>query len=108
MNIKLTTTDGRLFANVDNWNDANIAAKSIFKRQYYSDLCYDITFDDGTQVNGSIDLEPQCFHKGHQNTIITTHLKTFWTNITEVKLPHFQITESDIKHFAFLLTKLAA
>ncbi len=106
MTIKLTTSTGNLFAIVNNWSDANLAAKSIFKRQYYSDLYYSIAFDDGESISGSIDLEPQSFHKGHQKTIFTTHLKTFWTNISKVKLPHFQVTQEDKDYFSFLLTKL--
>jgi hypothetical protein len=108
MTIKLTTTKGNLFAIINNWNDANLAAKSIFKRNYYSDLCYDITFDDGEKISGSIDLEPQSFHKEHQSEIITTHLKTYWGNISNIVLPRFPFTQEDKDYFTFLLTKLAA
>lgn len=106
MKITLKTSTGSLFAIVNNWQDANLISKSIFKRNYYSDLYYDIEFEDGQCINGSIDLEPQCFHKPHQNEIFTKHLKTFWTNISKVKLPHFAIGENDVKLFTNLLTKL--
>jgi len=106
MKITLTTSTGSLFAILNNWEDANLISKSIFKRNYYSDLYYKIEFADGQCINGSIDLEPQCFHKPHQNEIFTWHLKTFWTNISKVKLPHFAIGENDIKLFTNLLTKL--
>ena len=106
MKITFTTSSGSLFAKVDNWNDANLITKSIFKRNYWSDLYYDIEFTDGQCINGSIDLEPQCFHRPHQNELFTWHLKTFWTNISNIKLPHFAISENDVKLFTNLLTKL--
>jgi len=106
MKIQLTDSRGHLFANVGNWDDANLVAKSIFKRQYWSDLYYSITFDDGESINGSIDLEPTSFHKPHQNSIFLTHLKTYWGNISRLGSPKFGITESDIEYFKGLLNRL--
>ncbi len=106
MKIRLTDSKGSLFAEVQNWDDANVAAKSIFKRNYWSDLYYFIEFDDNQETYGSIDLEPKSFHRPHQNNLFTTHLHTFWSNCSKVKLPHFQITSEDVAYFKFLLTKL--
>lgn len=105
MRISLFDSTASHFATVNNWSDANVAAKAIFKRQNWSDLYYDIFFDDGTQTGGSIDLEPESFHKPHQNEIFTWHLRTFWTNISKSKpLPH--LTQEDIDFTAKLLTYL--
>lgn len=84
MIIQLYDSRKKLFTTVNSWESANVAAKAIFKRQYWSDLYYSIVFDDGVKVSGSIDLEPKSFHKEHQNKIVTWHLKTFWTNISKL------------------------
>ena len=108
MKIRLTNSNGGLFAEVQTWQDANTAAKSIFKRQYWSDLYYFIEFDDSLEVYGSIDLEPASFHRPHQNELFTWHLKTFWGNCAKVTQPSPLISKDDIQYFKFLLTKLAA
>lgn len=81
MKIILTTSTGKIFAEVQTLREANIAAKSVFKRNYWSDLYYHIMFDDGSETSGSIDLEPAEFHKPHQNNLFTWHLNTYWNNI---------------------------
>ena len=106
MRIQLTDSKGNLFAMLSNWDDANLAAKSIFKRDYWSDLYYSITFEDGESINGSIDLEPKSYHKPHQNNIILNHLKTYWGNISRLNSPQFGITKNDIKYFKGLLNRL--
>lgn len=95
MKIILSNSNGSTFATVNNWQDANTAAKAIFKRQYWSDLYYDIFFQDGTQTAGSIDLEPASFHKPHQKELFTTHLKTFWGNISKAT-PKPYLSQEDI------------
>lgn len=105
MKIILSTTDGNKFAEVNSWEKANEAAKAIFKRQYWSDIVYDIWMTDGTQVSGSIDLEPSCFHKPHQKNIITNHLKTFWTNVSKSS-PKPYLTQENIKFCKNLLKYL--
>lgn len=105
MKIILSNSDGKTFAVVYNWSAANVASKAIFKRQYWSDLYYDITFDDGTHTSGSIDLEPECFHKSHQNEIFTWHLETFWSNVSKsTPLPYLK--QSDIDYAKRLLINL--
>jgi len=108
MKIRLTDSNGALFAQVNDWDSANIAVKSIFKRNYWSDLYYWIEFDDKQEAYGSIDLEPQSFHKPHQNNIFTHQLKTFWNNCSKQKPGNFGLNSEDIKYFKFLLTKLPA
>lgn len=105
MKIILSDSKGATFAKVTNWSDANTAAKAIFKRQYWSDLYYDILFDDGTQTGGSIDLEPESFHKPHQKELFTTHLKTFWSNVSKTT-PKPYLTQKDINFCKTLLTYL--
>jgi len=105
MTIRLTDSNGNLFAQVQNWNNANLAAKSIFKRQYWSDLYYFIEFDDKHEAYGSIDLEPESFHKPHQKELFTWHLKTFWGNCSKAK-PQTGLSADDITYFKFLLTKI--
>lgn len=105
MKILLFTSTTSLFATVTSWDAANVAAKAVFKKQYWSDLYYAIFFDDGTTTAGSIDLEPYSFHKDHQNELFTWHLRTFWTNVSKSNpMPH--LTQEDINFKANLLTYL--
>lgn len=106
MQIILADSDNRQLAKVSSWDNANVAAKALFKKQYWSDLYYSIVFDDGNEISGSIDLEPQSFHAPHQNQIVTWHLKTFWGNISRAKLPRFPLTQQDIDECKKLLTYL--
>ncbi len=105
MTIVLFDSNGSTFASVTSFEMANVAAKAVFKRQFWSNLYYDIFFDDNTQTAGSIDLEPESFHKPHQNELFTWHLRTFWTNVSKSKpLPY--LTQEDIDFTAKLLTYL--
>jgi hypothetical protein len=104
--IVLTDSRGHKFATIKGWEDANVAAKAIFKRQNWSDLYYNITFNDGETISGSIDLEPESFHKPHQNEIFTWHLKTFWTNISKLTSPYLGFTMEDIEDCKKLITYL--
>jgi len=106
MKIRLTTSTGSLFAEVETMEAANIAAKSIFKRNKWSDLYYFIEFDDNQEAYGSIDLEPASFHREHQNNLFTWHLKTFWSNCVK-NVGKFGISEEDKNYFNFLLKKLS-
>jgi len=102
----LSNDMGHKFASVNSWEDANVAAKAIFKRQYWSNLYYEIFFDDGETISGVIDLEPESFHKPHQNQIFTWHLKTFWGNISKLTKPYGGITMQDVEDCKKLLTYL--
>lgn len=110
MKILLSSSTGSKFAEVDNFTNANVAAKAVFKCNYWSDLYYDILFDDGTQTAGSIDLEPQSFHKPHQNIIFTNHLKTWWGNVSRITPNEYGFmkgfTQEDIDFCKKLLTYL--
>ncbi len=107
MKITLSNSNKKIFAIVTSWDDANIAAKSILKRQYWSDLYYSIEFENGKEISGSIDLEPNDFHKPHQSNIITTHLKTFWGNVSRLNPSNYYgYTEEDINECKTLLNYL--
>lgn len=106
MKIILSDDRGHKFATVTTWDKANEAVKAIFRRNRWSDLIYDIFFDDGTQTGGNIDLEPQSFHKPHQNEIFTTHLKTFWGNISKQQPGTWALTADDIQFCKNLLNYL--
>lgn len=105
MKILLLDYKSSIFASVESWDAANIAAKAVLKRKYWSNLYYDIHFDDGTSTAGSIDLEPESFHKPHQNEIFTWHLRTFWTNISKAE-PSPNWTQKNIDFASKLLTYL--
>lgn len=94
MTITLSASNGNVFATVTSWAAANVAAKAIFKRQQYSDLYYLIDHPD-VNVMGSIDLEPESFHKPHQHKILTWHLKTFWGNVSKSQ-PNTLMSQADI------------
>lgn len=106
MKIILSDYNGSKFATVTTWEKANEAAKAIYRRNRWSDLIYDIFFDDGTQTAGSIDLEPHSFHKPHQNQIFTTHLRTFWGNVSKQQPGKYGLTADDIQFCKTLLNYL--
>lgn len=106
MNITLKSSDGHTFTVSRGWENANAAARAVFKRRYYSDLHYLIIFDDGDGIEGVIDLEPYDFHARHQREIVTTHLRTFWGNIAKIKPPHWGFTAADVERCKKLLTYL--
>ena len=105
MKIILSTSEGNKFATLQDWEHANDAAKAIFKRNYWSDLYYDIFFDENNHVSGSIDLEPKSFHKDHQNNLFTWHLKTFWGNVSK-STPKPYLSQEDINYCKILLNYL--
>lgn len=105
MKIILSTSTGTKFATVQSWEEANEAAKAIFKKDCWSDLYYDIFLNEDNHVSGSIDLEPQSFHKSHQNKIFTWHLKTFWSNISKAT-PKSYLSQEDINYCKSLLNYL--
>lgn len=104
MKIILSDSTGKKFTTLAEWEAANVAAKAIFKKQYWSDLYYEIFFNDGTEVTGSIDLEPKSFHDPHINKIFTNHLQTFWGNISKLQQPKYGLTSADIDFCKTLLT----
>lgn len=106
MKILLTTREGKIFTQVNTWDAANVAAKAVIKHFTYSDLYYSITFDNGEEVAGSIDLEPRSFHTPYWNCIVTKHLKTFWTNISKLPAPKYGLTQEDIEECKKLLQHL--
>lgn len=108
MTIHLSTNQGDKFTTVKSWEEANQAARAIFKRDNWSDLVYQIVFDDGIKTAGSIDLEPSSFHTRHQREIFTNHMRTFWSNVAKLKpqtAPYF-VTQEDIDFTKSLLTYL--
>lgn len=106
MKIILSNSDGKLFTTATSWSQANQAARAIFKRNFWSDLIYYIIFDDGKETAGSIDLEPASFHTRHQREIVTTHLQTFWGNVSKQKPGKYGLTEEDINFTKGLLNYL--
>ena len=62
---------------------ANEALYYFWKRNKHSDVYYDITFEDGETLEGSIDLEPHSFHEDHKHNILTWHINTFWNNVAK-------------------------
>lgn len=102
---KKAATDGKAITKVNSFELANVACKALFKQQKWSDIYYTITFADGKEVVGAIDIEPESHFKPFQGTIFTTHLKTFWTNVSKAK-PIAYITQNDIDECASLLSYL--
>ena len=106
MIIHLSTYHGEKFTTVTSWDQANQAARAIFKRDTWSDLVYQIIFDDGNETAGSIDLEPQSFHTRHQREIVTNHMRTFWGNVSKQKPGKYGLTQEDINFTKGLLNYL--
>jgi hypothetical protein len=109
MEIRLTDSRGNLFAQVTTWEDANAAARAVFKRQTWSDIYYFIEFNSKQETHGSIDIEPHSFHTRHQREIFTKHLKTFWGNLANLdpqKAKIYGVNEEDKRFFKYLLTEL--
>ena len=104
MEIILTDSRGSQFCKVATFEQANTAAKAVIKRRRWSDLYYKITFDEGTETEGSIDLEPRTFHQPHLSHIITNHLKTWWTNVSNSKASYLP---EDYKQFCKRLLTLS-
>lgn len=108
MQIILSNSDGHKFTTARSWDEANQAARAIFKRNFWSDLYYQIIFDDGKETAGSIDLEPASYHTRHQREIVTNHMRTFWGNVAKLapnKAPYFY-SEEDINFTKGLLNYL--
>jgi hypothetical protein len=103
MRIKIETSEGNLFANVGRLSQANEVMSAILKRNYWSNLFYEICFDSGNSIQGSIDLEPRGFH-GKLNPF-TTHLETFWSNILKSQR-EWEISKGDKEYFFKLFIDL--
>lgn len=65
-----------------NWDEANKALRWMIDQQVWSNAPYDIEFEDGEAVDGTIDLEPKSFWDG-KNEPLTWHLNTFWGNVSK-------------------------
>jgi hypothetical protein len=81
--VELKTLDGKDFYEGINIQDADAALYHIWKRKKYSDVAYEIEFENGTELEGSIDLEPHDFHADHKHHILSWHIKNLWKNISE-------------------------
>ena len=103
MTIKLENTQGNLFAKVSSLQEANNAMAAIVKRNYWSDLFYEICFDSGNSIQGSIDLEPKGFHEKLKP--FTNHLNTFWTNILKSQR-EWEVSKGDKEYFFELFIDL--
>lgn len=89
MKIELFSHRDFVFAICDTYEQANVAMKAIVKREYWSDVMYDIKFDDGREASGSIDIEPRSFFNGKLNCVFTEHIKTFWTNVSNATVEKY-------------------
>lgn len=67
---------------VFSWEQANNVIKAIWNAKKFSNVNYCLHFDFGVQ-EGVIDIEPRSHFLPYQNTILTTHLKTFWGNVVK-------------------------
>lgn len=70
---------GRVFRS---WHQANDALRYIIDQQKYSDAVYEVEFQDGETLDGTIDLEPKSFWDSKNNPL-TWHLNTFWGNVSK-------------------------
>lgn len=61
---------------------ADQALREILDKRLYSDIYYTITYDDGYELYGSIDLEPISFWKD-KGSPLTGHLSYFWKKMSE-------------------------
>lgn len=105
MTITLLNSNNRIFAVACSWEMANRLAKKFFIKNLGSDLYYAIDLG-AEQAAGSIDLEPRSFHEGHKDSIITTHLATWWGNIAKLTKPTFGIETEFVEQCKRLLSYL--
>ncbi len=75
--------------------DANKAMRREIDGGHVSDMPYEVVFEDGESIKGSIDLEPQSFWKGNESPF-TWHLQTFYGNIAAAQPKGTIITQEDI------------
>lgn len=107
MQIILNSTFNTCFASVNSWEQANTAARAIWKRNKYSDIAYKITFDDGETASGTIDIEPKSHFAPVNRNILTWHLKTFWTNISKADRTRYPyVSEEEQEYFKKMLNYL--
>lgn len=100
MKTTLTTSDNKILVSNATPEQANVALKSIHRRNRHSDIYYHIQFNNGQHVTGSIDMEPRSFHQPHKDTILTTHILTYWGNVAKADLKKYPWLDEDSKKFA--------
>jgi hypothetical protein len=66
------------------YDGANDKMRWILDNKKFSDLNYNIQFEDGETLSGVIDCEPREFFDGVSNPL-TRHLNTFWGNVAKGK-----------------------
>lgn len=66
------------------YDGANDKMRWLLDNKKFSDLNYNIEFEDGETLSGVIDCEPREFFKGVANPF-TRHLNTFWGNVAKGK-----------------------
>lgn len=86
---------------VFSWEQANNVIKAIWNAKKFSNVEYKLHFDFGVQ-QGTIDIEPRSHFMPYKETILTTHLKTFWSNLSNAK--DIEVTER--QYFAGLVHEL--
>jgi hypothetical protein len=82
--VVLSDDNEKVFVDTPSMAQANEVLYGIWNSNKYSDVYYDITFEDGKEISGSIDLEPHSFHKGHEKKILTWHLLTYYNNVAKI------------------------
>ena len=66
------------------YGGANDKMRWLLDNKKFSDLNYNIEFEDGETLSGVIDCEPREFFEGVANPF-TRHLNTFWGNVAKGK-----------------------
>jgi ribosomal protein L24 len=64
------------------YNSANDRMRWLLDNKDFSDLNYNIEFEDGETLGGVIDCEPRDFFDNVNNPL-TRHLNTFWGNVAK-------------------------
>lgn len=82
--VVLSDDNDKVFIDTPSMAQANEVLYGIWNSNKYSDVIYEITFEDGKEISGSIDLEPHSFHKGHEKKILTWHLLTYYNNVAKI------------------------
>jgi hypothetical protein len=95
--VELEDSMGNKFFEGKSIAAADEAMYHIWKRGNWSDVQYEIEFEDGSEVEGSIDLEPKSFHAEHKKNILSWHLQTYWGNVSKTDKPYIQ---PEMKEFA--------
>jgi len=95
--VVLSDDNEKVFVDTPSMVQANEVLYGIWNSNKYSDVYYDITFEDGKEISGSIDLEPHSFHKGHEKKILTWHLLTFYNNLAKLSSLNYIYGETTVE-----------